>query len=131
VDKALARADATPEGPERAEALHRIRKDAKRARYAGEAVTAAFGRRASALASAMEALQDLLGEHHDSVVLQDRLEQLAQGDVEDSAQDGARDRVFTLGRLHAAQDQRQVRLEGSIRTAAKAATKKSLRAWLA
>jgi CHAD domain-containing protein len=123
VDRALTRTSDVPEGPQRDDALHQIRKDAKRARYAGEAVTAAFGRPAVTFASAMERLQDLLGEHHDSVVLQHRLQELAH--------DGDLDRVFTLGRLHAAQDQRQADLEGSIRAAAKAATKKSLRAWLA
>jgi CHAD domain-containing protein len=123
VDAAIARAASTPAGPERSAAWHEVRKDAKRARYAGEAVRAAFGRPAASLASAMEQLQDLLGEHHDSVVLQDRLEELAQ--------DSPADRGFTLGRLHAAQDQRQAELEGSIREASKAATRKSLRAWLA
>jgi CHAD domain-containing protein len=123
VDKAITHAGSAHQGPERGEALHRIRKDAKRARYAGEAVRVAFGRPAAAFAAGMEKLQDRLGEHHDSVVLQHRIEQLAQ--------ESTPDRVFTLGRLHAAQDQRQAELEGSIRTAARSATKKSLRAWLA
>ena len=123
VDGALTAADEHPHGAERAAALHEARKKAKRARYAAEAVAPAFGRHAEAFATGMESLQDLLGEHHDSVVLQHRLEDLAR--EAESA------RAFTLGRLHAAQSTVQAELEASIRSAAAAAAKKSLRAWLA
>jgi CHAD domain-containing protein len=123
VDAALKAADEHPHGAERAATLHQARKKAKRARYAAEALAPAIGRQAEAFASAMESLQDLLGEHHDSVVLQHRLEDLAQ-EAEPA-------RAFTLGRLHAAQSTVQAELETSIRSAAKAAERKSLRAWLA
>jgi CHAD domain-containing protein len=122
VEKALAAVHDLPPGPQRSAALHEVRKKAKRARYAGEALTPAFGDRAAAFAAAMEKLQDLLGEHHDSVSLQDRLEQLTR--------DGHADVAFTLGRLHAAEASRQAELEVDIASAAKAATKKSLRSWL-
>jgi CHAD domain-containing protein len=70
----------------------------------------------------MERLQDLLGEHHDTVTLQGRLEQLTR--------DGEPSMAFTLGRVHAAEGRRQAELEVEIASAAKAATKKSLRSWL-
>src|SRR5689334_21493650 len=61
VERALAAVDALPEGPERNTALHGVRKKAKRARYAGEALVPVFGDRATSYAAAMERLQDLLG----------------------------------------------------------------------
>ncbi len=48
--------------------FHEIRKAAKRLRYAAEAVEPSFGAPAAALAGAAEHLQDILGEHQDSVV---------------------------------------------------------------
>jgi CHAD domain-containing protein len=50
------------------EALHRIRVRAKRCRYAAEACTSVYGKRARRLARAMADVQDVLGEHHDAVV---------------------------------------------------------------
>lgn len=55
--------------PEAAEAaLHGVRKAAKRLRYAAEAAVPVAGDRAADLAARAEALQDLLGEHQDTVV---------------------------------------------------------------
>jgi CHAD domain-containing protein len=72
VDRAARTAGATeldPAAPDRAqlEALHDLRKAAKRARYAAEAVTGVLGRPAERLATRMEDLHDALGEHQDSV----------------------------------------------------------------
>jgi CHAD domain-containing protein len=55
--------------PELATAIHELRKAAKAARYAGEACVPALGAAATAHAAAFEDLQDLLGAHHDAVVL--------------------------------------------------------------
>jgi CHAD domain-containing protein len=52
----------------RDEALHDVRKAAKRLRYAAEAVAPRFGERAVALAEDMAELQDVLGLHHDEAV---------------------------------------------------------------
>lgn len=49
--------------------LHRLRIKAKRLRYAAEAAASVDGRRARRLARAAAALQDVLGEHQDAVVL--------------------------------------------------------------
>ena len=53
--------------------LHEIRKAAKQLRYAAEAVQGAFGSPATTLAYAAERLQEVLGEHHDSVVARQAL----------------------------------------------------------
>ena len=56
-----------PTNPELAHGLHELRKAAKSARYAAEAVTPLFGADAVRLAQAYEDLQDVLGAHHDAV----------------------------------------------------------------
>lgn len=55
-------------GEERDVALHRARKAAKRARYAAEAARPALGKKAKRHAKRLTRVQDLLGEHQDSVL---------------------------------------------------------------
>jgi CHAD domain-containing protein len=55
------------EGEDRDAALHEARKAAKRLRYTCEAVVGVHGRRARRLAARAEDLQELLGDHQDSV----------------------------------------------------------------
>jgi CHAD domain-containing protein len=50
--------------------LHRIRIRAKRCRYAAEAVVPVVGKPAERFAEAAEAIQEILGDHHDAVVAQ-------------------------------------------------------------
>jgi len=57
--------------------LHRVRIVAKRCRYAAEALALSGGRRAVELADACRSLQDVLGEHQDSVVMRRWLRELA------------------------------------------------------
>jgi CHAD domain-containing protein len=58
--------------------LHGARKAAKRARYAAEAAEPVVGRKAAAkTAKRYQRLQDLLGEHQDSLVSADLLRRLA------------------------------------------------------
>src|SRR6266571_5092709 len=64
----MKRALRTPPGDRRDVALHRARKAAKRARYAGEAVVPPFGKQASRFARQMKRLQSVLGEHQDAVI---------------------------------------------------------------
>jgi len=76
------------------ERLHEVRKAAKRLRYAAEAVSqggsAAFGKRTRRLAAAAEAVHDLLGEHRDSMLMQQHLRQTA----------GSGAHAFDYGVLH-------------------------------
>lgn len=72
----LERAAGTPAGPGRDAALHDVRKAAKRLRYAAEAAAGVLGPHAVRLAEASEAVQEALGEHHDSVVARDLLRDL-------------------------------------------------------
>jgi CHAD domain-containing protein len=74
---------------------HEIRKAAKRLRYAGESVAPAFGEPAVVLAERAEALQEVLGEHQDSVVARSALRELGVRLHLDG------DNTFTIGRLHA------------------------------
>jgi CHAD domain-containing protein len=55
-----------PDSPD--EALHAARIRSKRVRYAADALAPVFGKRAAAFDDAAGALQDVLGEHQDSVV---------------------------------------------------------------
>src|SRR5687767_1237260 len=78
VREIVAEADAKPAGDEREELLHDARKEAKRSRYAAESVSGVFGKAAIAFATAMEAVQEALGEHQDSVLTRERLRELAR-----------------------------------------------------
>ncbi len=75
----------------RAEELHGIRIQAKKARYAAEACTPVFGRAARQFAARMAELQDVLGEHHDACVAHDWLAKTADQCTETEA--------FALGML--------------------------------
>jgi CHAD domain-containing protein len=59
--------------------LHRVRIKAKHCRYAAEAVAPVIGKPAVRFAAAVEAVQELLGEHHDGVVAQEWLRRGAAG----------------------------------------------------
>jgi len=69
---------AVPDAEDRDSAIHQARKAAKRARYAGEAAVPALGRTAAHQIARARELQDLLGDHHDSVVARTVLLELAQ-----------------------------------------------------
>lgn len=58
-------------------ALHQVRKDAKRLRHAAESVTSIHGKRARKLANAAQRLQQILGDHQDSVLARDLLTRFA------------------------------------------------------
>jgi CHAD domain-containing protein len=69
---------AVPAAEDRDAAIHEARKAAKRARYAAEAAVPALGNAASRQAAQAKELQQLLGDHHDSVVARTVLLDLAQ-----------------------------------------------------
>jgi CHAD domain-containing protein len=123
VRKIVAEADAKPAGDEREELLHDARKGAKRARYAAESVSGVFGKDADAFATAMEDVQEALGEHQDSVLTRERLRDLARHTTSTEA-------AFLYGRLHALEEAGQQQSQRHFDDAWKAAGRKSLHRWL-
>jgi CHAD domain-containing protein len=75
-------------------AFHEARKAAKRARYAAEAALPALGGKARRQAAGAKKLQELLGDHHDSVVARAVLRDLA-GQARAAGED-----TFTYGVMH-------------------------------
>jgi CHAD domain-containing protein len=105
-------------------ALHEARKAAKRARYAAEAATRVDPKRAARLAAAMESVQELLGEHHDSVVTRELLRTAAV------RAHGAGENAFTYGLLHARQAALADRLEADLPGTWARASRAKVRGWL-
>jgi CHAD domain-containing protein len=66
--KRMRQARRTPPGPGRDVAYHEARKAAKRARYAGEAVSPALGKPARRFTTQMKQVQTVLGDHQDAIV---------------------------------------------------------------
>ncbi len=103
------------EGEHRGELFHEVRKSAKRARYAGDAVSAVLGDQAKDYAKAMKAVQEVLGDYQDGVVARQELRALAVA----AHLDGQN--AFTYGRLHAleqvAGEQALERFDGAWRDA--------------
>lgn len=112
------------EGAARDSALHEVRKSAKHVRYAAETLVPLEGTRAKALAASFEALQTVLGEHHDAIVTQQRLR--AEG-----ARAGVRpgENGFTYGVLFALEAERAIAAEAKIAAYAKRA-RRSAKWWL-
>lgn len=77
--RAVEAALALEPGPDKDVALHEARKAAKRARYSGEAVQPVLGAPAKAHTGRMKSLQQLLGEHQDSVLCRTALDTAAAG----------------------------------------------------
>lgn len=123
VRKRIDRARRLKPGRRRDEVLHSARKAAKGARYAGEAVQSVFGADAARYAAAMEDLQEVLGEHQDSVVTRERLRELARHAP-------STDVAFLYGRLHALEEARGRAAEDQVRDAWRAAKGAKLRRWL-
>ena len=93
--------DAATDAAEPADhALHEVRKAAKRVRYAAESAVPVFGSDAESLVTRMTDLQDVLGEHQDSVVVRQILVDMAGRAHE------AGEPTFTYGRLHALEEAR-------------------------
>ncbi|MGY6018346.1 CYTH and CHAD domain-containing protein [Streptomyces spinosirectus] len=87
-------------GTERDLALHEARKKAKRTRYAAEAAIASLGDPATALAKSMKSLQNLLGDHQDSVMTRLTLRELS------AVAHAAGENVFTYGLLYGREEAR-------------------------
>ncbi|TCC58142.1 CYTH and CHAD domain-containing protein [Kribbella pittospori] len=101
--KAVGRAQDAESSAEQDHELHEVRKAAKRLRYAAESAVPVLGDEASDLAARAEEVQEILGEHQDSVVSRELLRQLA---IQVHLDGG---NAFTFGRLHAAEELRGTR----------------------
>ena len=99
---------AVPEADDRDVALHEARKAAKRARYAAEAAMPALGGAASRQAAAAKDLQQVLGDHHDSVVARTVLLDLA-GKAREAGED-----TFTYGLMYQRQAGRAASMEQAL-----------------
>ncbi|MGH8896627.1 MAG: CHAD domain-containing protein [Egibacteraceae bacterium] len=105
------------------ESLHQVRIEAKRCRYAAEAVAPVIGRPAHAFARAAAEVQGVLGDHQDAVVTEAWLRQRS---VElPPAQ------AMVAGQLVAAQQAEAAACRAAWPRAWKRASKKKLRSWLA
>jgi CHAD domain-containing protein len=102
------------------EYLHAARIRAKRVRYAAEAVSPVFGKRARAFAQAAVELQDVLGEHQDAVVAGAWLRETA----------GSGGDAFAAGQLAAIEAQTAATSREAVPAAWKALSKKRLRFWV-
>lgn len=110
VARAVRRAGAEPPDP----VLHDIRKRSKQARYAAEAAVPVLGREAAQRASAMKAVQELLGDHQDAVVAEAWLRRQVTGDADPLD-------TYVAGRLIAAEQGEQRRTREAWPAAWKAA----------
>jgi CHAD domain-containing protein len=72
LERAIKALDPAPSDTE----LHRLRIRGKRARYAGELAEAAVGKRARRFVERAKNVQDVLGEHQDAVVADERVREL-------------------------------------------------------
>ena len=105
-------------------ALHEARKAAKQARYAAEAAVPVGGSGATELAAAMEQLQELLGDHHDSVVTRQLLRTAGM------QAHGAGENGFTYGMLSAAETAAAQDIEARLPAARKELRRKKVVGWL-
>jgi CHAD domain-containing protein len=118
VDEVEALGDDPPDS-----ALHGVRIDAKRVRYAAEAVVPAFGKKARTFVRAMTDIQDVLGEHQDAVIASEWLRTTA-AQSDDEAQG------FAAGQLAGIEHHDSLTARSEWPGAWKRASRKRLRDWL-
>jgi len=99
--------------------LHRNRILAKRARYAAEAAQPIVGKAALRFAEAATALQDVLGDHQDSITAQLRLREAGRGP-----------RAFVAGELAALEGEAAARDRAAWPAVWKKLNRKRLRSWM-
>jgi len=114
-----------PPGEQADVALHEARKAAKRARYAGEAVTSAFGAQAQDFARRMKKLQSVLGGHQDAVIARAAARDLGlTADLEG-------ENAFSYGIICQREDDEAARLRRKGQRAWRSASRPRARRWLA
>jgi CHAD domain-containing protein len=116
---------ATVTGSAQDVALHQARKSAKKTRYAAAALVPAFGPVAAAFAAQIASVQEILGEHQDSVVAAEELLRLAL--VANSQQDES---AFTFGLLVGVEHSRADAARRRFDQVWKSASDKRYRKWL-
>ncbi|WP_225752816.1 CYTH and CHAD domain-containing protein [Actinotalea sp. Marseille-Q4924] len=121
---AAARVEAVPDGDADV-ALHEARKGVRRVRYAAEAVAPTLGGKVARFAARVEAVQDALGEHQDSVVARTALRQIG---IEAHL---AGENAFTWGLLHGLERERAARARADFRRAWAKAARPKRTGWLA
>ncbi|MFJ4198448.1 CHAD domain-containing protein [Streptomyces sviceus] len=95
-------------GTDRDVAIHEARKKTKRTRYAAEAARPALGDPAKTVVKSMKALQNLLGEHQDSVMARQTLRELS------AVAHAAGESAFTYGLLYGREEQRAAAVEAEL-----------------
>jgi CHAD domain-containing protein len=123
VDQAARAVRDAPTENARDHLLHEVRKSAKRARYAAESAEPVSGAPAKRLAKRMEALQDLLGEHQDSVSSRILLRELGV------AAYLAGENSFTFGLLHREEDVRAEAARDGYEARLRKATSHKVQGW--
>jgi CHAD domain-containing protein len=119
----VAVAHEAPSASARDERLHEVRKAAKRARYAAEALTPLYGGEAKRFAKAVKRVQSVLGDHQDSVVTQTVLRRLGvQAHL-------AGENGFSFGRLHGVEQANADSTRTEFETAWTKASRKKKRRW--
>ncbi len=113
----------TPPGEAQEAAYHEARKAAKRARYAGEAVSPALGQDARRFTKQMKKIQSVLGDHQDAVVARGVDRELGIG------AHLAGENAFTFGLLYEREDQRAARLRAQARRTWKRASRPHFGRW--
>jgi CHAD domain-containing protein len=109
-------------GPDPSDAeLHQVRILAKRCRYAAEAVAPIVGPVASRFAEAVEQIQTVLGDHHDTVVAESWLRHAAAA-LPSSG--------LAAGQLVALERSQRLELRAEWRKSWRAASSKKLRHWI-
>jgi len=95
-------------GTDRDVAIHEARKKTKRTRYAAETARPALGSPARTMVKSMKALQNLLGEHQDSVMARQTLRELS------AVAHAAGESAFTYGLLYGREEQRAAVVEAEL-----------------
>lgn len=95
-------------GTDRDVTIHEARKKTKRTRYAAEAAGPALGKPAKTMVKSMKSLQNLLGEHQDSVMARQTLRELS------AVANAAGESAFTYGLLYGREEQRAAAMEAEL-----------------
>jgi len=109
--RAVKAARRAPAGEDRDPLLHEARKCAKRLRFAAEAALPVAPKHADRLSAAAHTVQDILGEHQDSVVARQLLRRLG------AESHGLGENGFTFGRLHGLEQAAAAESEAQFRRA--------------